>query len=34
MQRARTHDPLSMMPERVLRLHTLGALRSWASTTA
>ncbi|MDF2664945.1 MAG: cytosine deaminase [Microbacterium sp.] len=24
MQRARTHDPLSMMPERVLRLHTLG----------
>jgi len=25
MQRARTHDPLSMMPERVLRLHTLGS---------
>jgi 5-methylthioadenosine/S-adenosylhomocysteine deaminase len=25
MQRARTKDPLSMMPERVLRLHTLGA---------
>ncbi|GAA1704053.1 5'-deoxyadenosine deaminase [Microbacterium sediminicola] len=24
MQRARTKDPLSMMPERVLRLHTLG----------
>ena len=24
MQRARTGDPLSMMPERVLRLHTLG----------
>ncbi|QEV98729.1 amidohydrolase family protein [Microbacterium caowuchunii] len=25
MQRARTKDPLSMMPERVLRLHTLGS---------
>lgn len=25
MQRARTKDPLSMTPERVLRLHTLGA---------
>ncbi len=25
MQRARTKDPLSMMPELVLRLHTLGA---------
>jgi 5-methylthioadenosine/S-adenosylhomocysteine deaminase len=24
MQRARTKDPLSMMPERMLRLHTLG----------
>ncbi len=24
LQRARTHDPESMMPERVLRLHTLG----------
>lgn len=25
MQRARTKDPLSMMPERMLRLHTLGS---------
>lgn len=25
MQRARTKDPLSMMPEQVLRLHTLGS---------